>query len=61
MRVEPSSTALSRGEMDQAVRTFKENFKFRIGVTPELEVVKIDKLPRFEGKLLSKRIFLEKK
>lgn len=50
IRVEPSSPALSTEEMDRAVRAFKETFKFRIGVTPDVEVVKIGGLPRFEGK-----------
>jgi len=50
IRVEPSSPTLSREEMNQAVKTFKENFKYRIGVTPDVEVVKMGELPRFEGK-----------
>ena len=50
IRVEPSFPALSREEIDRAVKTFKEVFKFRIGVTPEVEVVKMGELPRFEGK-----------
>ena len=50
IRVEPSSPALSKEEMDRAVKAFKETFKFRIGVTPEVDVVKIGELPRFEGK-----------
>jgi len=50
IRVEPSSPTLSREEIDRAVKNFKEVFKFRIGVTPEVEVVKMGELPRFEGK-----------
>jgi phenylacetate-CoA ligase len=50
IRVEPSSPTLSKREMDEALRIFKENFKFRIGVTPEVEVVKMGELPRSEGK-----------
>ncbi len=57
IRVEPSSPTLSKGKMDEALRTFKENFKFRIGVTPEVELVKIGELPRFEGK--ARRIIRE--
>ncbi len=57
IRVEPSSPALSRDEMDQAVKAFKEVFKFRIGVTPDVEVVQIGQLPRFEGK--AKRVIRE--
>jgi phenylacetate-coenzyme A ligase PaaK-like adenylate-forming protein len=55
--VEPSSPALSKEEMDRAVKAFKETFKFRIGVTPDVEVVKIGGLPRFEGK--AKRVIRE--
>jgi phenylacetate-CoA ligase len=50
VRVEPASQTLSKGEMDRAVKAFKEIFKFRIGVTPDVEVVKVGELPRFEGK-----------
>ncbi|NWG02247.1 MAG: hypothetical protein HXY44_05265 [Syntrophaceae bacterium] len=50
IRIEPSSPSFSREEMDRAVKHFKEMFKFRIGVTPEVEVMKIGQLPRFEGK-----------
>ena len=50
VRVEPSSPALSKEEMDRAVKGFTEIFKFRIGVTPDVEVLKVGELPRFEGK-----------
>ncbi len=50
IRVEPASPALSKEEMDRAVKAFKETFKFRVGVTPDVEVAKIGELPRFEGK-----------
>ncbi len=50
IRVEPSTPALSKEEMDRAVKAFKETFKFRIGVIPDVEVAKIGELPRFEGK-----------
>jgi phenylacetate-coenzyme A ligase PaaK-like adenylate-forming protein len=43
--------------MDRAVKAFKEIFKFRIGVSPDVEVVKIGELPRFEGK--AKRVIKE--
>jgi phenylacetate-CoA ligase len=57
VRVEPSSPALSQEEMGRAVEAFKEIFKFRIGVTPDVEVVKVGELPRFEGK--AKRVIRE--
>jgi phenylacetate-CoA ligase len=50
IRVESSSPTLSKEEMDRAVKAFKEVFKFRIGVTPDVEVTKRGELPRFEGK-----------
>ncbi len=50
VRVEPSSPTLSKEEMNQAVKAFKEIFKFRIGVTPDVEIVRVGELPRFEGK-----------
>jgi phenylacetate-CoA ligase len=57
IRIEPSSPSLSGEEMDRAVKAFKEIFKFRIGVTPDVEVMKIGELPRFEGK--AKRVIRE--
>lgn len=57
IRVEPSSPILSKEEIEDAVRRFKEKFKFRIGLTPDVEVVNIGELPRFEGK--AKRIIRE--
>jgi phenylacetate-CoA ligase len=57
IRVEPSSPTLSPEEMDQAVKAFKENIKYRIGVTPDVEVAKVGQLPRFEGK--AKRVIRE--
>ena len=57
VRVEPSSLGLSKEEMDRAVEAFKETFKFRIGVTPDVEIVRGGELPRFEGK--AKRVFRE--
>jgi phenylacetate-CoA ligase len=50
IRVEPSSPALSKEEMDRAVKTFEANFRFRIGVSPDVEIAEIGELPRFEGK-----------
>jgi len=50
IRVEPASPTLSREETDQAVKKFKELCKFRIGVSPDVEVAGAGELPRFEGK-----------
>jgi phenylacetate-CoA ligase len=54
IRIEPASPALSTEEMDRAVKQFKEIFKFRVGVSPDVEVTRVGELPRFEGK--AKRI-----
>jgi len=57
IRAEPSSDALSQDEINRAIKAFKEIFKFRIGVTPDVEVAKVGELPRFEGK--AKRVIRE--
>jgi phenylacetate-coenzyme A ligase PaaK-like adenylate-forming protein len=57
IRVEPSSPSPSKEEMDRAVKAFKDVFKFRIGVTPDVEVMKIGELPRIEDK--AKRVVRE--
>ncbi len=54
IRVEPSSPTISKEEIESAIKRFKEKFKFRIGLTPDVEIVNIGELPRFEGK--AKRI-----
>jgi phenylacetate-CoA ligase len=48
--VEPSSPGISEEEINGAVKSFRENFKFRVGITPDVEVVKVGQLPRYEGK-----------
>jgi phenylacetate-CoA ligase len=50
IRIEPLSLSITKEEMARSVKAFKENFKFRIGVSPDIEIVEIGKLPRFEGK-----------
>ncbi len=57
VRIEPFSSTLSQQQMDRAVKAFKEIFKFRIGITPDVEVMKVGELPRFEGK--AKRVIRE--
>lgn len=57
IRVEPSSPTISKEEIESAIKRFKEKFKFRIGLTPDVEIVNIGELPRFEGK--AKRIIRE--
>jgi phenylacetate-CoA ligase len=57
IRVEPAHEDISQEKMNQAVRAFMEKFKYRITITPDVEIVKIGKLPRFE--LKAKRLIRE--
>lgn len=57
IRVEPTSTDLSQDVMDAAVKEFITTFKYRITVTPEVEVAAVGELPRFE--LKAKRLIRE--
>ncbi|UCE33443.1 MAG: AMP-binding protein [Deltaproteobacteria bacterium] len=50
IRVEPATRNISKQRMGQAVRQFVETFKYRITITPDVEIVKIGELPRFELK-----------
>lgn len=58
IRVEPASSDISREQMSQAVKDFATDFKYRIGVTPDVETMEPGKLPRFEGK--AKRLIKER-
>lgn len=57
IRIEPATTDMSVERMKQAVKQFLETFKYRITVTPDVEIVEIGKLPRFE--LKAKRLIRE--
>jgi len=57
VRVEPASNQISKAEMDQAVQQFIETFKYRITVTPDVEIAEVGELPRFE--LKAKRLIRE--
>ena len=57
IRVEPESSQVSSKEMQEALDRFIEEFKYRITFTPEVEVVEIGNLPRFE--LKAKRLIRE--
>jgi phenylacetate-CoA ligase len=57
IRVEPASDQISEVEMGQAVQEFIETFKYRITVTPDVEIAKVGELPRFE--LKAKRLIRE--
>lgn len=55
--VEPAAPEISPERMQQAVRNFIDTMKFRITVTPQVQIVRIGELPRFEGK--AKRVIRE--
>ena len=57
IRVEPTREGLPTAEIDRAVVVLKENIKYRIGITPDIEVMPVGQLPRFEGK--AKRLIRE--
>jgi len=50
VRVEPASPELSKAALDAAVTRFVETFRYRITVTPAVEVAPSGELPRFEHK-----------
>jgi len=50
IRVEPASRDISEERMARAVKGFIETFKYRITVTPDVEIAKTGELPRFELK-----------
>ncbi|MBU1903282.1 MAG: phenylacetate--CoA ligase family protein [Proteobacteria bacterium] len=57
IRVEPASPEISKEGMAQAVKRFIETFRYRITVTPDVEIAEIGELPRFE--LKAKRLIRE--
>jgi phenylacetate-CoA ligase len=57
IRVEPASSDISREAMAQAIKKFIETIKYRITVTPDVEIVEMGRLPRFE--LKAKRLIRE--
>jgi len=50
VRVEAAHEGVSPERLKQACALFVESVKYRITITPEVEVVEIGSLPRFEGK-----------
>jgi phenylacetate-CoA ligase len=50
IRVEPAHEHVTRDQMRGATEYLVESIKYRITVTPEVEVVEIGSLPRVEGK-----------
>jgi phenylacetate-CoA ligase len=57
IRVEPATPDISKERMKQAVKEFIETVKYRITITPDVEIVQIGELPRFE--LKAKRVIRE--
>ena len=57
IRIEPATMDVPGERMQQAVKQFIQTFKYRITVTPDVEIVEIGKLPRFE--LKAKRLIRE--
>ncbi len=57
IRVEPSTADIPDDRMEQAVQNFIQTFKYRIMITPDVEIVRPGDLPRFE--LKAKRLIRE--
>lgn len=57
IRVEPKEEGIPLEEMNKKIAMFVSEVKYHIGITPEVEVVRIGELPRFEHK--AKRIIKE--
>lgn len=57
IRVEPIREGIPTERIDEAVAGLGETIKYRIGVTPDIEVMAVGQLPRFEGK--AKRLIRE--
>jgi phenylacetate-CoA ligase len=57
IRIEPNSSEVSDERMKLAVKKFIETVKYRVTITPDVDIVEIGKLPRFE--LKAKRLIRE--
>ena len=57
IRIEPEGAHISKENMGQAVQRFIKNVKRQITITPDVEIVEIGKLPRFE--LKARRVIRE--
>ncbi|VBB47440.1 Phenylacetate-CoA ligase [uncultured Desulfatiglans sp.] len=57
IRVEPASEDVPAEKLEQAVRGFIEHFKYMVTFTPEVEIIGVGELPRFE--LKAKRVIRE--
>ncbi|MEE8436149.1 MAG: phenylacetate--CoA ligase family protein, partial [bacterium] len=57
IRVEPARAEPSGASLQDAVKRLRDSLRYRISVTPEVEIVEVGSLPRFEGK--AKRVIRE--
>lgn len=57
IRVEPVSDAIEEDELKRSSASLVESIKWKIGITPEIEITTIGSLPRFEAK--AKRVIRE--
>ncbi len=57
IRIEPDTKEIGNQSMEQAVKKFIETVKYRITITPDVEIVEMGELPRFE--LKAKRLIRE--
>ena len=57
VRIEPDTSEVSGNRMARAVEKFIEIVKYRITITPDVEIAGIGELPRFE--LKAKRLIRE--
>lgn len=54
IKIEPASDQIGEDRIKKAVHKFKDTVAYNVKITPEVEVVNMGNLPRFEGK--AKRI-----
>jgi phenylacetate-CoA ligase len=57
IRVEPASEGVTAARLEEAAEHFVGSVKYRINITPDIEIVDIGALPRVEGK--AKRLIRE--
>jgi len=50
IRIEPAKEKTEKEVMDRAVKRFVDTIKYNIKITPEVEIVEVGTLPRFEGR-----------
>jgi phenylacetate-CoA ligase len=58
IKVEPGYDGIDENQLKEAAKNLTESIKWQVGITPEVEIVPLDSLPRFEVK--AQRIISEK-